>query len=410
MITAKDFSTVGARSGAGGARGKQAGTPAASASSAAGQTAAVPPGGSFAPSVPALPNVQPPPGCGSGIASGDAAEIARLQEGLQRSEEFNQALLSTVSDLIFEVRKDGLIVGLFAPKDNEFGLTTEAVVGRRVMELLTTHIGQLVMHYLEKAFRTGVTQTFSCQYLLPGKLRYFETRIAVRGGGTALAAVRDVSDRETLEKEVVESSSRVQMRIGQDIHDGLGQHLTGITFLSRALERNLAAKKLPEAAEAAEISKLVIEALAQTRNLARGLFPVEVESTRLCQSLRELANTTEQLFSISCTVECDSNLAVNNKNASTHLFRLAQEAINNAVKHGRAHRVGILLGSMGDKAVLRITDDGVGLPPESSRRSGLGLRIMTYRAQKVGGTLELQPGQHGGTMVSCTFNPNIDEN
>ena len=379
MITAKDFSSVGAKP------------------------------------VPGKPKVANAPAPGELIATlapaaDDAAEIARLHECLQRNEEFNQALLSTVADPIFEVRKDGLILALHVPKDNEFGLTPETVVGRRVMELLTTHTGQLVMHYLEKAFRTGVTQTFSCQYLLPGKLRYFETRVAVRGGGTALAVVRDVTDRETLEKEVVESSNRVQTRIGQDIHDGLGQHLTGITFLSRALERNLATKNLPEAAEAAEISKLVIEALAQTRNLARGLFPVEVESTRLCQSLRELGNTAEQLFHVSCSVECDSNLVIKSKNASTHLFRLAQEAINNAVRHGRANRITILLGTNGDKAVLRITDDGVGLPPDHARRTGLGLRIMTYRAQKVGGNLEIQPGQHGGTVVSCTFNPNIDEN
>lgn len=343
-------------------------------------------------------------------ATDDKTEIARLHDALQRSEDFNNALLSTLSDLVFELRKDGLILSFNAPKDNEFALTAEAVAGRRVMELLPTSIGQLATHYLEKAFRTGVAQTFSCQYLLPGKLRYFETRIALRGGGTALAVVRDVTDHETLEKEVVESSSRVQMRIGQDIHDGLGQHLTGITFLSRALEKNLASKNLPEAAEAAEISKLVIEALSQTRNLARGLFPVEVESTRICQSFRELASTTEQLFNISCTVECDSNLVVNNKNASTHLFRLAQEAINNAVKHGRAHRVSVLLGTLDDKAVLRITDDGVGFPPENARRAGLGLRIMTYRAQKVGGTLDIRPGQHGGTVVSCSFNPNTDEN
>jgi two-component system, LuxR family, sensor kinase FixL len=377
MITAKDFSSVG-------------NAPA---------TARLKP---VAPQAPPVEAPQAP--------EGDTTELARLHEALHRSEEYNQALLSTLSDLIFELRKDGLIVGFHAPKENEFALTQEAVVGRRVMDLLTTHIGQLVMHYLEKAFRTGAVQTFCCQYLLPGKLRYFETRIALRGTGTALAVVRDVTDRETLEKEVVESSNRVQTRIGQDIHDGLGQHLTGITFLSRALEKNLAAKSLPEAAEAAEISKLVIEALSQTRNLARGLFPVEIESTRLCQSLRELANSVEQLFHISCSVECDSNLVVNNKNASTHLFRLAQEAVNNAVKHGKAHRVGILLGTAGDRAVLRITDDGVGFPPESARRTGLGTRIMTYRAQKVGGTLDIQPGQHGGTVVSCTFNPHCDEN
>src|SRR6266542_3093814 len=384
MITAKDFSSVGHRPVAGRCK------PAAPA----------PP----APSAPAGPPAEPSP------PPDDKAEIARLRDTLQRSEGFGQALLSTVSDLIFELRKDGLILSFHAPKDNEFALTAEAVVGRRIMELLTTSIGQLAMHYLEKTLRTGVAQTFSCQYLMPGKLRYFETRMALRGGGTALAIVRDVTDREALVKEVVESSSRFQMRIGQDIHDGLGQHLTGITFLSRALEKNLAAKNLPEAAEAAEISKQVIEALSQTRNLARGLFPVEVESRRLCQSFRDLATTAEQLFHISCVVECDHQLAVNNRNASTHLFRLVQEAIHNAVKHGKAHRVSILLGTAGDKAVLRVIDDGVGFPPQVGRRSGLGLRIMTYRAQKVGGALDIQPGQHGGTVVSCTFNPNVDEN
>jgi len=333
-----------------------------------------------------------------------------LREECRRSQSFNRALLSTIADLIFEVRKDGVILALHGSAENEFAITPDVVVGKRLMELLPTQIGQLAMHFLEKVLRKGVPQKFSCQYLVPGRLRYFETRLAVSGPGVALAVVRDVTDRETLEKEVAESSSRVQMRIGQDIHDGLGQHLTGITFLSRALEKSLAAKNLPEATEAADISKLVIEALAQTRNLARGLFPVEVESTRLAQSLRELAHTVEQLFNVACTVECDTDLIISNKNASTHLFRLAQEAINNAVKHGRAQRVALVLGTSGDKALLRITDDGVGFPPESAKRSGLGLRIMTYRAQKVSGTLEIQPGPHGGTVVTCTFNPKSDEN
>jgi signal transduction histidine kinase len=343
-------------------------------------------------------------------ASAEDSEQAQLQAALEQARNFNRALLDTVSDLIFEVRKDGLVTAFHGSAENEFAITADAVVGKKLMELLPTQIGQLAMHYLEKALRTSAPQKFSCQYLVPGRLRYFETRLAVSAAGVALAVVRDVTDRETLEKEVAESSSRVQMRIGQDIHDGLGQHLAGITFLSRALEKNLASKKLPEAAEAAEISKLVIEALSQTRNLARGLFPVEVESTRLCQSMRELAHTAEQLFNLSCTLECDTDLVIQNKNASTHLFRLAQEAINNAVKHGRAQRVTIVLGTSGDNAVLRIIDDGVGFPPEGVKRSGLGLRIMTYRAQKVGGTLEIQPGPHGGTVVTCAFNPKTDEN
>lgn len=333
-----------------------------------------------------------------------------LRESLERAEAFNHALLSTVSDLIFQVRKDGLIVSFHAPTDNEFLLTADIVVGRRIMELLPTQLAQLAMHYLEKTFRTGAAQKFCCQYLLPGRLRYFETRLAVCADGSAVAVVRNVTDRETLEKEVVESSNRVQMRIGQDIHDGLGQHLTGISFLCRALEKNLAAKDHPEAVEAAEISRLVIEALTQTRNLARGLFPVEVESDSLTPSLNDLARTVEQLYNISCTVECEDGVAITNKDVSTHLFRLAQEAVNNAVKHGRASRVVVRLERAGDKLALRIVDDGVGLPPEGLQRNGLGLRIMTYRAQKIGGSLDVTVGESGGTVVSCTFNPTYDEN
>lgn len=351
----------------------------------------------------AVPPVQTPV---LSLAEGNAGAL----DVTGRPEEFYGALLTVVSDLVIEVRKDGCITACHAPPNNEFGLSEDMVVGHRVMDLLTTHVGQLAMHYLEKAFRTETPQTFCCQYMLPGKLRFFETRIAVHGPGIAVAVVRDVTDRETIEKELVESSHRAQSRIGQDIHDGLGQHLTGITFLSRALENKLAAKGLAEAADAAEISKLVIEALAQTRNLARGLCPVEIESARLCQSFRELGTAVEHMYHIACTVECDSNLVVNSRHATTHLFRIAQEAVNNAVKHGKAHRVSILLGTQGDRAVLRIIDDGVGFPAHGARRNGLGLRTMTYRAQKVGGVLEIQPGQHGGTVVSCTFNPHNDEN
>jgi signal transduction histidine kinase len=259
------------------------------------------------------------------------------------------------------------------------------------------------MFYLEKALRAEAPQVFSCQYLLAGRLRHFEARLAPSGDGRVVACVRDVTDRETLEREVVESSNRVQMRIGQDIHDGLGQHLTGITFLSRALEKSLAAKELPEAAEAAEISKLVLEALAQTRNLARGLFPVELESANLVQTLKELASTVEQLFNISCTVECDESLIITHQDISNHLFRLAQEAINNAVKHGKARRVVIGLSHADGLTVFRVADDGVGLPPGGPERTGLGTRIMTYRAQKIGGRLDIGRGEHGGVVVTCAF-------
>jgi signal transduction histidine kinase len=212
-----------------------------------------------------------------------------------------------------------------------------------------------------------------------------------------------------LEKEILEISGREQMRIGQDLHDGLGQHLTGVTFLTRALENKLAALSLPEASAAAEIGRLVFEALSQTRNLARGIFPVELESSGLVQALIELATTVEKLFNISCRFEGDDGMVLHDRTLANHLFRLTQEAINNSVKHGKAKQVVIRLRRSADKAVLSIRDDGLGFPTHAHgvKANGLGLRIMHYRAQKIGGSLEVQPAKDGGTIVSCTF-PNTN--
>ena len=316
---------------------------------------------------------------------------------------FTQALLGALADLLFRVRKDGLILDCRAPRDNEFALSSDGLVGRRVMELLPSQLGQLALHYVEKTLRSGEPQVFSCQYVLPGRARIFEARLAVCAPGEVLALVRDVTDREMLEKEIVESSHRTQMRLGQDLHDGLGQHLTGISFLSKALERNLASQSRPEAAEAAEIGKLVLEALSQTRHLARGLFPVEVESSGLVPALRELTTNVEERCQVACCLECADHLAVNDPTLSMHLFRLVQEAINNAVKHGQARRVVVALQATNGRAVLSIADDGLGFPTDGSKSKGLGLRIMNFRAQKIGGTLDILPGENGGTVVSCSF-------
>ena len=352
------------------------------------------------------PKIAAPSSAGPEPASAPAsepAEVGRLQEALRKSELKNRALLNTIADFVFSIRKDGAILEFQAPNDGQFTVPADGVIGRRIMELLPIQLAQQAMYYLEKALRTGETQTFTCQYLLPGRVRDWQIRITRSGPGEVLALVRDVTDHKVLEKEIVEITNKVQARIGQDLHDGLGQHLTGITFLTRALENKLSAKSLPEAADAAEVGRLVIQALSQTRNLARGLFPVELESNGLIPAFRELATTVENLFSISCVLECDENLKVANLAVATHLFRLAQEAINNSVKHGKAKRVVVRLHKADGKVVLAISDDGQGFPRKEIKLNGLGLRIMNYRSQKIGATLDIQPGERGGTVVTCSL-------
>jgi signal transduction histidine kinase len=331
---------------------------------------------------------------------------------LQKSEQHRTALQNIVPDLVFTVRKDGLVLEVHAPKDNELSGSANTAVGKRLKDCLPAQIAQQGTHYLEKALRTGQTQVFSIQHSLPNRLRVFEARICPCGPDEVYALVRDVTDRKLLQREILEITNRERVQIGQDLHDGLGQHLTGITFLSRALESKLTALGIAEAADAAEINKLVMQALSQTRNLARGIFPVELEENGLVQALKELAATVEKLFNITCAFESDEKLVLRNRSAENHLFRLAQEAINNSVKHGKAKNVVVSVRQADDKLTLAIKDDGVGFPTATAapdrKVSGLGLRIMSYRAQKIGATLDIQPVAKdattaSGTIVTCTF-------
>src|SRR5438876_8446099 len=326
------------------------------------------------------------------------------EEAIQKTEMRNRAFLSTLSDPAFFLRKDGVITEAYLPPHSDFTLTPRALIGRSIRDLLPPQIGQQAMHYIEKACRTKEPQTFTSKYAFTGRTREFQAKVTVCGPNELLAVVRDVSEQRLLEKEVLDITSREQTRIGQDLHDGLGQHLTGITFLTRALETRLSSQSLPEAEEAAEIGKLVLQALSQTRNLARGLFPVELESTGLCTALRELATTVEGMYTVSCKVNCDEAVKISDRSVQTHLFRLAQEAVNNSVKHGKAKNIQINLQKTDEKCVLSISDDGKGFPPEEQiKLKGLGLRIMNFRAQKIGGELNIEPLSTGGTIVKCTF-------
>lgn len=326
-----------------------------------------------------------------------APEAALLQAEMKR-----HALLSTISELIFVLSKQGTVLEFRLPADSDYMLSAEGLVGKSIKELLPPQVSLQAMHYIEKACRTGQPQVSTYPLHLCNGVRHFEARLAIYDTDQVIALVRDVTDRSYLEREILEISNREQMRIGQDLHDGLGQHLTGITFLAKALERKLAAQSLPEAADAGEINRLVLQALTQTRSLARGLFPVELESNGLLPAFRELAERVQLTCNITCTFDAEPELTVTDRAASLHLFRLAQEAISNAVRHGKAKTVTIQLRRQGLQTELTITDDGQGLPTESARK-GLGLRIMTYRAQKMGGTLQLQPRPGGGTVVRCAF-------
>ena len=215
---------------------------------------------------------------------------------------------------------------------------------------------------------------------------------------------RSEANLATAQQGLLEISEREQRRIGQDLHDGLGQCLAGIELMSQVLEQNLAAKKLKaEASRAGDIAKHVRDAISQARFLARGLSPVVLESEGLMSSLMALTESTEKIFRVACEFHCDAPVLIDDIVVATHLYRIAQEAVSNAIKHGRAKRVEIHLKVDHDQLLLSVKDYGIGLPKVLPENRGMGLRIMQYRAAMVGGTVTVQRDLTGGTSVTCSF-------
>lgn len=227
----------------------------------------------------------------------------------------------------------------------------------------------------------------------------------LRGYATVM---RDVSERKELETAILTISEREQRRIGHDLHDGLGQELTGIAFLGKALSQTLEARRAPEADDARHVAALVNGAIARTRQLARNLYPTELEADGLETALRQLALRVESVFHIACTFHCERSVGTDDRSVATHVFRIAQEAINNAIKHAKARCIDLTLGAAGEEGVLTVRDDGIGFdPPTSGGRAesvaGMGLHLMNYRARSIGGSLDIRRDPRGGTMVTCSW-------
>jgi PAS domain S-box-containing protein len=213
----------------------------------------------------------------------------------------------------------------------------------------------------------------------------------------------DITERKGLEEAILEISAREQRRIAQDLHDGLGQHLTGIAFMSKVLQEKLSDRSLPEAVEAAKIVQMVNQAIDNTRQLARGLHPVAAEPQGLMSALKKWANEVEDLFHITCIFRCDTPLYIHDGNLATHLYRIAQEAVNNAIRHGKSKTIVLGLSGKNGTGALTIQDDGDGFPAKPSSQPGVGLSIMNYRADMVGGSLKVQANESHGVTVTCMF-------
>jgi PAS domain S-box-containing protein len=340
----------------------------------------------------------------------DITELKQAEEALQEERNVLSAILDIVGALIVVLDPTGRIVRFNRTCEQTTGYSSAEVCGRYVWDLFLmpeeVDNFKAIFEQPNSTRLPGHYQT--CWLTRDGGSRlitWSSTILAGKNGATSHVIVTgiDTTERQRLEKAILEVSAREHRRIGEDLHDGLGQHLTGVAFMSKVLESKLCEKSLPESGDAAKIVNLVNEAINKTRELSRGLLPVVSDAHGLMSALTRYAEEMQDLFRITCRFECGSPVLVYDVNVATHLYHIAREAVNNAIKHGQPSHVVIGLSAENGEGTLSVQDDGDGFPEIPASHAGMGLNIMNYRANMIGGSLDVRKNFTEGTSVICLF-------
>jgi signal transduction histidine kinase len=233
------------------------------------------------------------------------------------------------------------------------------------------------------------------------KLRTLLLELDQRVRDRTIALQREITERERLDQEIAEIADRERRRLGQSLHDSVGQHLTGTALAAQVLREKLAGRSAAEVADADKVVRYLEEGIDLTRNLARGFFSPELEADGLSVALQGLAANVSERFGVSCNFNGNDAVRVRDSTTATQLYHIALEATTNAAKHAHPSKIDIDLAQKGHWLTLAVSDDGEGFPDKLPEPPGLGLRLMAHGAALIGGKFSVQRNRNGGTVVTC---------
>lgn len=347
-----------------------------------------------------------------------AEKMARNKEGqflieqkLRESEARARSILRTTVDAIITIDDRGSVRTFNKAAEDLFQYKSSEVIGENVNVLMPQPYRREHDGYIRNYHQTGERKIIGIGREVTGKRKDGTTfpmylavsEVNVNGQRLYTGIIRDISEQRRLEQEVLRVSEHERHRIGQDLHDGLGQMLTGITLINQNIAASLKEEHHPLAKDVNEITDLLKEADEYARGLSRNLVPVELDSSGLVAALQRLSSNAERLFNIDCELKNTLNIHFDDPTSLTHLFRIVQEATSNAVKHGNASKVQVDMQANETKLTIKIEDNGTGFAPDWDQHKGLGVRIMKFRSRLIGANLEITESNLGGAAIIVTL-------
>jgi PAS domain S-box-containing protein len=339
------------------------------------------------------------------IASQVAAALARIgaEESLRCNEARLRAIIRNAPVALLVIDDNGLLVFTDGQALSRMGIQTPEQSGRIATEVFND--SPLMQANIRRALKG---ESFSSVVTFGESIFDFHYTPGGYGGagtGGVVAVAVDITEQFRLERQILEISDREQARIGQDVHDGLCQQLVGAAFIANSLQQTLGSQQSPEHGRSQRICALLDDAMTESRRVARGLYPVRLASEGIGPALQELARVTSERFQVACVCEAVA-IPSCEPTAAIHLYRITQEAVNNAVKHSGARRIVLSLKTSDQQICLEVKDNGKGFTPNSNHRTGMGLCSMEYRSRSLGANLQIDSGK-GGTTIRCEIPRNI---
>lgn len=337
----------------------------------------------------------------------DVTERNRNASALHSSREHLRAVLNTAVDAIISIDREGIITSVNPAAEKMFGYRQDEMIGQNVKILMPSPFREEHDQYIANFDRTGKPRIIGIGREVVARRKdgsTFPIDLAVSQVdhlGLFTGIIRDITPRKVMEQHLAEARIDEQRHLSQELHDGLGGQMTGIGMLAKTMHLKLERAASPLAGEAAELLQFIKDAHDQLRTVAHGIMPVEVTSSGLLVALKDLAKRTDESGQYSCEFLCEDDVAIESPTLATHLYRIAQEAVSNAIRHGQPTQIAIRLKQADGLVTLIVKDNGIGIKELSNNQGGMGLRTMRYRANQIGAALTVQPVEAGGTEVSC---------